>query len=76
MRNEKGQFVKISTYAVDLSYEVDLPYDSKERRIILIDVENPCVESIRKAIDCCISKMYSKVGLRIEYWKIEGITKL
>lgn len=74
MRNEKGQFVKISTYAVDLSYDLDL--SSKERAVILIDVKNPCAESINEAIECCISKRYAKVGLRVVRWQIESITKL
>lgn len=76
MRNEKGQFVKISTYAVDLSFGLNSSRDSNRRKIILIDVENPCAESIKEAIDCCISKRYAKIGLRVEYWNIEGITKL
>lgn len=41
MRNEKGQFVKISTYAVDLSYGVNSSSNRNKRMIILIDVEKP-----------------------------------
>lgn len=76
MRNEKGQFVKISTYAVDLSFVLNLPDNSGRRMIIFIDVEKPCAESINKAIDCCISKRYAKIGLRVVQWEIKGITKL
>ena len=74
MRNEKGQFVKVSTYAVNVEYWLNTPHDSRKEGVVLIDVEAPCADSICKAIDQKINSIHPV--LRVERWKLKGITKL